>query len=57
MNILETPQDLIHEELDMLIRQLLRFYDVVEIRTHQRSHQVYILERVIQGWGRCEDVQ
>uniref|UniRef100_A0A182M113 Uncharacterized protein n=1 Tax=Anopheles culicifacies TaxID=139723 RepID=A0A182M113_9DIPT len=43
--VLETAQDLIHEKLDVLVRQALGADDVVQVGAHQVRDQVDLLER------------
>ena len=37
---LETPEDLVYEELNVVVRQVLTLDDIVEVRPHQVGHQV-----------------
>lgn len=37
---LETPEDLVYEELNVVVRQFLTLDDIVEVRSHQVGHQV-----------------
>lgn len=37
---LQSSQDLINEELDVIICQLLTLDDIVEVCSHQVSHQI-----------------
>lgn len=38
--VLEPPQYLVDEELNVVVGQFLRPHDVVEVCTHEMSHQV-----------------
>ena len=49
MNVLHSSQNLVDEELDVVVRQLLSFDDVVQVGAHQRAHQVDISEVVERG--------
>ena len=45
VNILETAQDLIKEELDVIVRQrLVRLDDLREVRLHELGHHVNFVE-------------
>ena len=45
VDVLETAQDLIHEELNVLVRQRLRLQDVVQVGAHQVGHKVPVIRR------------
>lgn len=45
VNVLETAQDLVQEELDVIVRQRLRrLDDLREVRLHQLGHYIYFIE-------------
>ena len=44
VDVLHAPEDLVDEELDVVVRQLLRFDDVVEVGAHEVGHEVEIAE-------------
>ena len=55
VDVLQSSQDLVHEKLYVVVRQLLRLHDVVQISAHERSHQIDVAE-VIQGCARREHI-
>ena len=44
VNVFEAPQHLVYEELNMVVCELLRSDYVVEVCTHQRRHQVSVIQ-------------
>lgn len=56
VDILETTQDLVHQKLDMIIGELLRADDVVQVSPHEVGHHVHLL-KLLQCFLRAEDVQ
>ena len=56
VNVLHAPEDLVDEELDVVVAQLLRLHDVVEVGAHQVRHQVHVGE-LAQVLGRGEHVE
>lgn len=51
----EGSQSLINEVLTVIVAELLRAYDAVEIRFHELLHEVDLLEVGKAGWA--QDVQ
>lgn len=56
MDVLEAAQDLVDQELHVIIAQLLRPDDVVQVSAHQMCRHVDLAER-LQTLVRMEDVQ
>ena len=56
MNILETSEYLVYEELYVFVGECLLSNDVVEITAHELGDKVDILE-VVKGSGWCEHIQ
>ena len=44
VDVLHAPEDLVDEELDVVVAQLLRLHDVVQVGTHQVGHEVHVGE-------------
>jgi len=59
VDVLQTAQDLVDQKLDMIIRQFLRAYYVVQIGVHQVGHHVHLLELIqrIGGLSWMKDIQ
>ena len=51
VDVLHASENLVDEELDMVVGQLLRFDDVIEVCAHEVSDEVEIAE-LGQGRGR-----
>ncbi len=56
VDVLHAPEYLVDEELHVVVAQLLRLDDVVEVRPHEVRHQVHVGE-LGQRRGRGEHVQ
>ncbi len=56
MNILHASHNLVHQELDVVVGELLSLDNVVKIGAHEWSDEVDIVE-LGQGLGRGEDVE
>lgn len=55
--VLEAPQNLIHQKLNVIIGQALRANDVIQIGAHQMSAQVDLLKWINRIPARMKDVQ
>ena len=51
VDVLHAPEDLVDEELDVVVRQLLRFDDVVEVGSHEVGHHITKIFKYMQ-WRR-----
>ena len=53
VDVLHASENLVDEELDMVVRQLLRFDDVVEVCAHEVSDEVEVTELgQARGWSK-----
>lgn len=57
VNIFKTPKDLVHQKLNMIIRQLLCANNVVEVGAHQMCHKVHLLEGLQRIIARMKNIQ
>ena len=44
VDVLHASEDLVDEELDVIVAQLLRFHNVVQVRSHQMGDEVDVRE-------------